>query len=837
MFPSPITLAASFDVELMHTIGRVLGTEARASGITQCWSPVCGLAREPRWGRMEEELGEDTFLAGELAGAMAAGMTGNAGLDAPDAVSPLIKHFAGYSVPQGGHNAGPSTFGGVRDLLSEYLPVFRKAIRGGAMGVMSSYNEIDGMPTTGDPWLLTEVLREQLNFTGYVSSDFGAIEGLGPRNHAIAQNDSDCVRQYLTAGGSLNGHDFGDAYENLVVALVTSGVLPEAVLDRAAGDVLRVKDQLGLLSGVGPGSPAIVDPTRVAAFLGDNTSHVAAALRAARESVVVIENDGTLPLQATMTRVLVVGPNADAIRAGDYSAAGWAGGSPNGGGNINNANAVTVVQALKQLLPAATVTYAPASNLFCAKQTDGAMLNTPLWTTVQSHSLSLADAFTPTAPSIPFHNDTAPVPLAAGTRGLQATYFGTTNLTAPVLSRLDAAPNFHWFALGPDFVRMRNASFSVRWEGIITPDATVRAGGLRANPCIGSTCPPTSGVVGARVFLDGILVIDTWNGNSTAVSATVDWVRGVGRSIVIEYWQASSRDNPSFFLQWSMLSTAQTATQSVDEAVALAANADVVIAVIGGANNDGLCTTEGEGVDRASLSLGGTQSFLLQGLRAVTSATPLVVVLMGSKPVADPALDGLPVVVASFQGGQACGAAIAEVLLGVTEPSGRLPISFPVSAEVLPVYYSRKPSGRSNSYCDIKSDAAVRWPFGHGLAYTTFNLTELSVTPLVSATGGLATVNFTITNTGARSGWAVPQLYLRRTMASVTTPFLSLKGFGRYFLGPGSSDVASFSVDVASELVVYGRDLVARVEPGNVTVFVGFSSSQLLLSGFFVLAA
>lgn len=163
MFPSPLTMAASFDKELLAEVGRVIGTESRATGIVQCWSPVCGLAREPRWGRAEEEFGEDTFLAGELAGAMAGAMVGaGRNLSAPDAVSPLLKHFAGYSVPEGGHNAAPSTFGGVRELLSEYLPVFAKAIAAGAQGVMSSYNEVDGMPTSGDPWLLTDILRGQV---------------------------------------------------------------------------------------------------------------------------------------------------------------------------------------------------------------------------------------------------------------------------------------------------------------------------------------------------------------------------------------------------------------------------------------------------------------------------------------------------------------------------------------------------------------------------------------------------------------------------------------------------------------------------------------------------
>jgi beta-glucosidase len=691
---------------------------------------------------------------------------------------------------------------------------------------MSSYNEIDGMPTTGDPWLLTDVLRGQLGFDGYVASDFGAISGLGPSNHGVAANDSECVRQFLVAGGSVNGHDMGTNYETLVVALVTSGAMPEAILDRAAGDVMRVKARLGLIAGVGPGSPAIVDTRRVATHLGDNVSHVATALRAARESVVVVQNDGTLPLPATVTKVLIVGPNADAIRAGDYSAAGWAGGSPNGGGNINNANAVTVVQALKSLLPNAIVTWAPAANLVCApaQQSDRLAVNSPLWSTVQSHSCLLAEPFSPTAPSIPFHNET-PGTFPAGTRGLAATYYDGRNGTTILLTRVDAAPNFHWFNLGPDLFRARSGTFRVRWEGILVPDATVRSGGLRANA-------DSSPRAGTRVWLDGDLVIDAWNGGNN-VSAAVDWERGVGRHVAIEYWQETADTSPSFFLQWSMLSTSMTAQQSVDEAVELAKNSDAVIAVVGGANNDHAATTEGEGKDRASLLLGGTQSLLLMALRSAAIPS-LVVVLMDGKPTADPALDGLPAVVAAFQGGQACGQAIAEIVLGMTEPSGRLPISFPLSAEMLPVYYSRRPSGRSlNSYCDVRPGTAVRWPFGHGLSYTSFAAYKLVVlTPIVPADGSII-VNATVINTGGRAGWVVPQLYLKRDVATVTTPALSLKGFARHYLQPGQSAVASFTVDVAAELAVWGRDLVVRAEPGNVTVYVGFSSADLPLTGSF----
>jgi len=181
-----------------------------------------------------------------------------------------------------------------------------------------SYNEIDGIPTSSDYWLLTEQLRGAFGFDGYVSSDFGAISGLGLSNHAVAANDSEAVRMFLTAGGSVNGHDFGSNYEQLVVGLVESGRVPITVLDTAVANVLRVKTRLGLVPTNQTAYSPYTDETRVQSSLGDNAAHRALAERAARESVVLLRNeDNTLPLDPAKTRrLLVVGPNADEARTG-----------------------------------------------------------------------------------------------------------------------------------------------------------------------------------------------------------------------------------------------------------------------------------------------------------------------------------------------------------------------------------------------------------------------------------------------------------------------------------------------------------------------------------------
>jgi len=198
IFPSPYTVAAAFDTQLMGELGKVIGTEARAGGINQCWSPVCGLAREPRWGRAEEEMGEDPFLAGELAAAMVKGMIGGhpSNLTQPNTVSPLLKHFAAHSIPESGRNAAPVHIGR-REYSEIFLPPFEKAVRAGAQGAMSSYNEVDGVPTSSDHWLLTEKMRGEFGFQGYISSDFGAISQLGPNTHAIAPDDEGSVKLFL----------------------------------------------------------------------------------------------------------------------------------------------------------------------------------------------------------------------------------------------------------------------------------------------------------------------------------------------------------------------------------------------------------------------------------------------------------------------------------------------------------------------------------------------------------------------------------------------------------------------------------------------------------------
>ena len=332
--PSPISLAATWDTDMMRAYGSVVGSEARACGTHVTWAPVLGLCREPRWGRCEEMMGEDPHLAAELGRAAITGFTNNRNHSSETAVAPLIKHYIAYSVPEGGHNTAPAHLGR-RELLTTFVPPFVAGMEAGALAMMVSYNEVDGMQNAANEYLLTDIPRggpEQRNsgpsepFDGFVSSDFGAIDRLHS-GHAIAKSPADAIAQYITAGGSVQGFDFDHkTWHDGIVSSIADGSLTEAALDLAVSRVLRVKARLGLFD-----RPFVADTTAYHRLI-TSPAHEAVALQAARKAMVLLQNfpdiatGGTEPLlpldAAKIKSVAVIGPNADQPQCGDYAAGG-----------------------------------------------------------------------------------------------------------------------------------------------------------------------------------------------------------------------------------------------------------------------------------------------------------------------------------------------------------------------------------------------------------------------------------------------------------------------------------------------------------------------------------
>jgi beta-glucosidase len=362
-FPQAIALGSSWDPALITRIYTVVAHEARARGVQLLLTPVINLGRDPRWGRIEETFGEDPYLVSEMGVAEVHGLQGDTLPLAPDRVFATLKHMAAYEVPEAGTNVGPAEVTR-RTLLQMYLPPFHAAIQqAGAQVVMASYNEIGGIPSHANRWLLTDVLRKQWGFQGVVTSDYEGIEQLMSLHH-VAGNLTDAAVRALEAGVDNDMPD-GEAYANLPQALA-QGKVTQAEIDTAARHVLRLKFLAGLFEH--PYADA-----SYAEKITDDAEARALAVKAAQESVVLLKNDGTLPLDTHRIRTLaVIGPNAGVARLGGYSEV--------------PAHAQSILQGIRSLVGHSVhVVYAPGVKLVASgdQYTDQVVLPTP----AQNHVL------------------------------------------------------------------------------------------------------------------------------------------------------------------------------------------------------------------------------------------------------------------------------------------------------------------------------------------------------------------------------------------------------------------------------------------------------------------
>ena len=302
-YPTPLAWGASFDPELVEEMGTLIGASMRTLGIHQGLAPVLDVVRDPRWGRVEECIAEDPYLVGTVGSSYVRGLQ-SAGVHA------TLKHFVGYSASQAGRNFAP-VHAGPRELADVLLVPFEMAVLdGGARSVMHSYAEIDGLPVAADPDLLTGVLREQWGFDGTVVADYFGVAFLHLLHH-VAADLGEAAALALAAGVDVE-LPTGDAYLAPLAAAVREGRVDEALVDRAVLRVLAQKEELGLLDATFEEPPQRVEL--------DGPEHRRVAARLAEESVVLLTNDGTLPLDRPAT-VAVIGPNADRVEAlfGCYS--------------------------------------------------------------------------------------------------------------------------------------------------------------------------------------------------------------------------------------------------------------------------------------------------------------------------------------------------------------------------------------------------------------------------------------------------------------------------------------------------------------------------------------
>jgi beta-glucosidase len=778
VFPQAIGLAATWNDSLIFGMATAISDEARAKhhdyarrGERQryqgltFWSPNINLFRDPRWGRGQETYGEDPYLAGRLAVPFVRGMQG----DDPVYLKTVstVKHYAVHSGAEPDRHFFDAWVS-ERDLRESYLPQFEAGVReGGARSVMCAYNRVYGRAACGSELLLDTILRGEWGFRGYVVSDCGAIDDIYLR-HRLVTTAPEAAAMAVRTGTDL---DCGRVYPNLVDA-VRRGLLPEAAIDTAVSRLFTARFQLGLFD-----DSARVRWAGIPISVVDQPSHRALALEAARQSLVLLKNaGGLLPLRKDLGTIAVIGPNADQWRMllGNYN------GIP--------ADPVTPLRGIREAVSRTTrVVYARGSDL-----ADGM----PVLESVP------ASAFT----------------TAAGRPGLDVVYFaGRTMAGAPRFRGVDSTLDADWGegAPRPD---MDVDDFGVRWT------ATFRA------PRTGAYRLALVGTVRFQLYLDDSLVVQsvypTHDGEfpDPRFAQTDSLLLVAGRRYRLRVDGEESYGQAQLQLLWA---TPQELL--ADEAEQAARQADAVVLFLGlTARMEGEqmpVRLEGfSGGDRTTLDLPAVQERLLERIVAVGKPTVLVL-LNGSALAVTWAQEHVPAVLEAWYPGQAAGTAIADALFGDYNPGGRLPVTFYRSVHDLPPFYDYAMAGRTYRFFG----GVPLYPFGFGLSYTTFAYDRLRTSADTAGAGDTVTVSVDVTNTGARAGDEVVQLYVRHLGSAVERPRKELRGFVRVTLQPG--ETRTVGIPLAASSLAYWS--VARhgwvVETEPVLLEVGASSADIRL--------
>ena len=757
IFPQAIALAATFDVELMHRVADAIAGESRARGIRQVLSPVVNLADDVRWGRVEETYGEDPFLASEMARVFVQAFE-RAGVVATP------KHFVA-NVGEGGRDSYPIDHS-ERRLMERDFPPFQAAIAAGARSIMTAYNSIDGSPATQNRRLLTDILKGTWGFSGFVISDAAATGGATVL-HMTEANTAAAAQHALEAGLDVIFQTSWPQHR-AYLAPFTRGAIDPSIVDAAVARVLRAKFELGLFE-----QPYVSPET--AARITAQPEHRALAQEAAAKSIVLLKNDAKLlPLDKSMRRIAVIGPDAVEARLGGYSGPGR--------------QRVTIFDGLR----GAMGTGADVQHAAGPGRTSGPRDLSPAgggYIVVPAESLST-------------------VVDGKRVRGLTGHYFDNIRLDgAPRLVRADERIDFQWTLNSPG----RGIPFdwySARWTGAVDVPAGSRA------PRLG-----VEGNDGYRLYVDGDLVIDNWRKQSFGRRIASSTLKpGSRHDIRLEFFESTG--NARLRLIWDA-GVANDGQVRIDEAVALARRSQVAIVVAG--------VEEGEFRDRAFLRLPGRQEDLIRAVAA--TGTPTVVVIIGGSAVTMSSwIDQVNAVVAAWYPGEAGGHAVAAVLKGDVNPAGRLPITFPITEGQLPLTYHHKPTGRGDDYVDLTG--MPLFPFGFGLSYTTFDYSDLRIDPPAVGAGAPVTVRCVVSNTGARAGDEVVQVYVKDVLASVARPLMELKRFTRVHLRPGEARDVVFTLH-PDDLRMLNRDRQWVVEPGTFRVLIGSSSEDIRLRGEF----
>ncbi len=766
--PAPIAVAATWDEDMARQHGEVIGAEAAATGIRLMLAPAVDINRTPLSGRSFESFGEDPLLQARMATGVIRGIQAHR-------VMACVKHYLVNNQEYQRNFIDVRV--DERALQEIYLPPYAAAVQAGkVVAVLGSYNKINGEWACGNRHTLTEVLREQFGFRGFTVTDF------------MAQHET-----ALSPGAGLDRELGPREWGDKLRAAVQVGDVAETQLDAMLRRQLRPQVAMGQLDHPLESRPIPAE------------QHGAMAREIAERSLVLLKNEGLLPLQiGQVASIAVIGSDADNISA-----------SCGGSAHVEPTYAVSVLDGLRARAGEnVRVVYAQGVEPVTA----GALAPGPA--VVPSALLTLEGS--------------------EGEHGLRAEYWPNPNFEgAPALSRIDAVVELNQILFDSPALSASSPKrsslvpnlpprFSARWTGVFTA------------PAAGEYALSLSALGSARLWLDGELCIEI-DGKTTpsdvaqVQTASLHFVAGQRHAVKIEY----VADVPaiSFLygaqMRFGWAPPAQVLPPLMQQAVDLAAQSDVAIVVAR--------TCELEGMDRPSLQLPNDQARLI---RAVTAANPrTVVVLMSGSAVETASWDGgVPAVLAAWFAGQEQGNAVARVLFGDVDAQGRLPVTFPMSDDrtALTTREQYPGTGGAVQYSEgvfvgyrgyDQFGIEPRFPFGHGLSYTQFAYADLRITPAMTDGRSEVTISFEVANVGERAGVAVAQVYLGLP-ADANEPPRRLAGWARMPLAPSERRRAVVTLQPSSferpfEIWEGGW----RVPAGDVRVEIGASSRDIRLTG------
>jgi beta-glucosidase len=746
-YPEPIGLAATFDAPGIHTMAGQIGIEGRIKHVQNAreghtgimggldfWSPNINIFRDPRWGRGQETYGEDPFLTGRMGVAYVTGLQGEDPKYYLAIATP--KHYAVHSGPEPTRHFADVDVS-KHDQVDTYEPAFRAAVVEGKAGsVMCAYNAINGQPACASEYLLQDQLRGKWHFQGYVVSDCDAVRDVAANHRyrptqaqgaaisVIRGMDNECVT--FTSR-------FGDPVEKAYIDAVQQGYLPESVLDTALIRLFTARIKLGMFD-----PPDMVPYTKIDEKELDSAEHRAHARRLANESMVLLKNDGLLPLKREIKKIAVVGPLADQTK-------------PLIGNSAGPTHIVSIVDGLHAEFPNATITFVPGTQFL---RTDGGPVPDAVLTTPDGKPGLKAD-----------YNE-----------GIQRGQPAPGANTKPIVSRTEANVKLTDSNLPAQIAGKK--TFGVQWSGFLTPTET-------GDFLLGLRCQGFG-----RLTVNGKQVATAFGGGSRGLAASVGRVHlEKGHKVEVEILYGTRNSAPHAELIW-----AKALSGIAPEAIAAARNADVVIAVVGITSQ-----LEGEempvnepgflGGDRTSIDLPQPEEELVEGIAAI--GKPLAVVLMnGSALAVNWINEHANAVLDAWYPGEEGGAAVAETLSGKNNPAGRLPVTFYTGVDQLPNFEDYGMANRTYRYFAGKP----LYPFGYGLSYTTFGYSILTVPQVAISAGDPLNAAVTVTNTGKVAGDEVVQLYLKFPEVP-GAPIRALRGFQRIHLEPGANQKVEFHLN------------------------------------------